>query len=98
MLQNYLSLEWKPLELSFPVIAWIASVFTFIYCMILVFKTFTGKYQPEKLEKEAHEAPIGMLIPPIILASLVIVIFFFPNVLSRYLLEPALIAILPELC
>lgn len=80
----------------FPIIAWVASVFTFIYCMILVFKTFTGKHQPEKLEKEAHEAPIGMLIPPIILASLVLVIFFFPNVLSRALLEPALINILPS--
>lgn len=79
----------------FPVIAWIASVFTFIYCMVLIFKTFTGKYKPEKLEKTAHEAPIGMLIPPIILASLVIVIFFFPNVISRYLLEPALMAIVP---
>ncbi|PMY00753.1 Na+/H+ antiporter subunit A, partial [Pseudomonas sp. MPR-R5A] len=43
-----------------PIIAWIASVFTFIYSMILVFKTFTGKYQPEKLEKKPHEAPIGM--------------------------------------
>ena len=80
----------------FPIVAWIASVFTFIYSMILVFKTFTGKYQPEKLEKEAHEAPIGMLIPPIILASLVVVIFFFPNVLSRNLLEPAMASILPS--
>jgi multicomponent Na+:H+ antiporter subunit A len=26
-----------------PIVAWIASVFTFIYCMILVFKTFRGK-------------------------------------------------------
>ncbi|KMY48774.1 Na+/H+ antiporter subunit A [Peribacillus loiseleuriae] len=80
----------------FPVIAWVASVFTFIYCMILVFKTFTGKYQPKRLEKEAHEAPIGMLIPPIILASLVIAIFFFPNVVSKYLLQPAVVAILPD--
>jgi multicomponent Na+:H+ antiporter subunit A len=79
----------------FPVIAWVASVFTFIYCMVIVFKTFTGKYKPEKLESQAHEAPIGMLISPIILASLVIIIFFFPNVLSKYLLQPALIAILP---
>lgn len=81
--------------LLFPTIAWIASVFTFIYCMILLFKTFMGRYQPSKLEKAAHEAPLGMLISPIILASLVILIFFFPNVLSHYLLQPALIAILP---
>lgn len=81
--------------LLFPVIAWIASVFTFIYCMILVFKTFTGKYQPTKLEKSAHEPPIGMLIPPIILATLVILIFFFPNVLAKYMIQPAFTSILP---
>ncbi len=79
----------------FPIIAWIASIFTFIYCMILLFKTFTGRHYPERLEKEAHEAPIGMLIPPVIMASLVIILFFFPNLLSEYLLQPALMAILP---
>ncbi len=79
----------------FPVIAWVASVFTFIYCMIIVFKTFTGKYQPEKLEKKAHEAPIGMLIPPVVLASLVVIIFFFPALISESLLKPSLEAILP---
>ncbi len=40
----------ETLGMIFPVLAWIASVFTFIYSMVLVFKTFTGKYQPEKLE------------------------------------------------
>ncbi|WP_433959122.1 Na+/H+ antiporter subunit A [Cytobacillus horneckiae] len=78
-----------------PIIAWIASVFTFIYSMILVFKTFTGKYQPEKLEKKPHEAPIGMLISPIILASLVIIFGFFPNILSSSVLVPALETIMP---
>lgn len=86
----------KSLAILFPIIAWVASVFTFIYCMILVFKTFMGKHRPERLDKEAHEAPIGMLIPPIILGLLVIVIFFFPNVVSEYLLQPALIAVLPQ--
>ncbi|WP_080844682.1 Na+/H+ antiporter subunit A [Cytobacillus gottheilii] len=80
----------------FPVIAWIASVFTFVYSMILVFKTFGGKYKPKMLEKPAHEAPLGMLIPPAILASLVVIFFFFPNVLSNYLLKPALASLLPE--
>lgn len=79
----------------FPVIAWVASVFTFIYCMILVFKPFTGKYQPEKLDKKPHEAPIGMLLPPIILASLVVLFGFFPNILSHSIIEPAVQAIYP---
>ncbi|MBX9973189.1 Na+/H+ antiporter subunit A [Cytobacillus firmus] len=86
----------ESLGLLFPVIAWAASVFTFIYCMILIFKTFTGKYKPKKLEKEAHEAPVGMLVPPVILSSLVLIIFFFPNVLSQYILKPAMAAVLPS--
>ena len=59
-----------------PIIAWVGSIFTFVYSMILVFKTFTGKYQPEKLEKKPHEAPVGMLISPVILASLVVIFGF----------------------
>ena len=79
------------------VVAWLASVFTFVYCMIIVFKTFTGKQKGLKLKKKAHEAPFGMLLSPLILAGLVILIFFFPNVLSQYLLQPAWEAVLPTL-
>ncbi|WP_202080725.1 Na+/H+ antiporter subunit A [Caldalkalibacillus salinus] len=81
----------------FPVLAWIASVFTFIYSMVLVFRTFTGQFQPEKLETKPHEAPLGMLIPPVILASLVLIIGFFPNLLSKSIIEPATASILPTL-
>lgn len=79
----------------FLVIAWIASVFTFVYCMILVFKTFVGKRKQQKFDKEVHEAPLGMLISPMILATLVMVSFFFPEVLSKYLLQPAFVAVMP---
>ncbi len=81
----------------FPALAWIASVFTFVYSMIIVFKTFTGRYQPEKLEKKPHEAPIGMLVPPIILASLVIIFGLFPNLLAHSIIEPAMASIMPSL-
>jgi multicomponent Na+:H+ antiporter subunit A len=83
--------------LLIPIIAWIASVFTFIYSMILVFKTFRGKNKPEKLGKKVHEAPIGMLISPLILGAAVVIIFFFPNIVSQYLLKPALVSVLPVL-
>ena len=79
----------------FPVLAWIASIFTFIYSMILVFKTFTGKYQPEKLDRKPHEAPLGMLISPIVLASLVVIFGFFPELLKG-LIESALHSIFPS--
>jgi multicomponent Na+:H+ antiporter subunit A len=81
----------------FPILAWIASVFTFIYSMMIVFKTFTGKFKPEGLEKKPHEAPFGMLVPPIILASLVVIFGIFPNILSHSLIEPTMASILPSL-
>ncbi|MGN1400010.1 MAG: Na+/H+ antiporter subunit A [Bacillus sp. (in: firmicutes)] len=80
----------------FPAVAWGASVLTFVYCMVLVFKTFLGDHKPEMLAKVAHEPPIGMLIPPAVLAIIVVLIFFFPNVLADYILEPAFISVLPD--
>lgn len=82
------------LGIIFPIVAWVASVFTFIYSMIIVFKTFTGKYHPEKLKVKPHEASIGMLISPVILVSLVVIIGFFPNLVSP-LINTVMASILP---
>lgn len=79
----------------FPVIAWIASVFTFIYSMMIVFQTFFGPYQ-EHPGTEAKEASFGMLIPPITLSSLVVLIFFFPNVIGDYVIKPAVFSVYPN--
>ncbi len=81
----------------FPIIAWVASVFTFVYSFYFVFRTFTGKLQAEKLPKKPHEAPIGMLVSPVILASLVVVIFFIPNLVGDLFVKPAVAAIQPFL-
>nr|WP_106782224.1 Na+/H+ antiporter subunit A [Lysinibacillus timonensis] len=78
-----------------PIIAWIASVFTFIYCLIIVGRTFTGKVKPDIKERGLHEAPFGMLVSPLILVTLVIIIFFFPNMIGNYLLKPAMTSIYP---
>jgi multicomponent Na+:H+ antiporter subunit A len=94
VLTAYKSLDWWTLLL--PIIAWVASVFTFVYCMILVFKTFTGPKKEELPDKPPHEAPIGMLISPMVLAALVIVLFFVPNVLADSILEPSMHSILPH--
>ncbi|WP_339254590.1 Na+/H+ antiporter subunit A [Sporosarcina sp. FSL W8-0480] len=79
----------------FPVIAWIASVFTFIYSFYFVFKTFAGKRTDIPLPLQPHEAPAKMLISPVILATLVVVIFFIPNVVGKWLVKPAVMAIQP---
>ncbi|GAE27095.1 Na(+) H(+) antiporter subunit A [Halalkalibacter wakoensis JCM 9140] len=82
----------------FPILAWIASVFTFVYCLVMFFQTFTGKFKPENYDvKHVHEAPIGMLISPIVLGSLVVIFGFFPNLLAYTLIEPAMASILPNL-
>lgn len=84
-------------SLWFPIIAWIASVFTFAYSMVLLFRTFTGKFQAEQLKNQPHEAPVGMLISPVIMASLALVFGLFPGLLSYSLIEPAMASILPGL-
>ncbi|WP_332647472.1 Na+/H+ antiporter subunit A [Lysinibacillus sp. 54212] len=91
---NIFSLE--SIGLVFPVVAWIASVFTFVYCTVIVLRTFFGKIQWERLEKPPHEAPFGMLISPFILVGLVIGIFIFPNSLGHYILRPAMASVYPS--
>lgn len=83
------------LGLLFPIVAWVASILTFVYCMIIIFKTFLGAAHPEKLDKPIHEAPIGMLLSPFILVFFVVGIFFFPNLLGYYVLQPAMASIYP---
>ena len=78
-----------------PVVAWVASVFTFVYCMIIVFRTFFGTPQLKKLDRKPVEPSIGMLISPAILSVLIVGFFFVPNLLGDHLLKPALNGIIP---
>lgn len=78
-----------------PVVAWVGSIFTFVYCMILLLRTFTGKLQLDRVSLKPHEAGMGLLVSPVILGSLAIIFGLFPNLLSYTLIEPALAAIHP---
>lgn len=80
----------------FPVIAWIASLFTFIYCLIIVFKAFFGEMHVEET-RIPKEPPFGMLISPAILAMCIIGIFIYPSGLQRYILLPAASSIYPSM-
>ncbi|KMK77196.1 Na+/H+ antiporter subunit A [Alkalihalobacillus pseudalcaliphilus] len=83
------------LGIMIPLIAWLASIITFVYCAIMLFRTFTGKFEPSNYSVKVHEAPIGMLISPIILGILVVVLGVFPNLLVPYIIEPTVASILP---
>lgn len=76
----------------FPVVAWIASVFTLIYSFYFVFKTFAGKRKAEPLPITPKETSFGMLISPVLLAIFVVVVFFIPNLIAKMLVKPAVVA------
>lgn len=86
------------LQVWIPIVAWVASVFTFVYCMIIVFQTFFGRQQqqPAYVDRGAHDPRPGMLLAPSILGVLIVAIFFFPNVLGHWILQPAMAAIYPS--
>ncbi|MCY1592870.1 Na+/H+ antiporter subunit A [Staphylococcus pettenkoferi] len=81
------------LGILLPIIAIVGSIFTFVYAVRFIGQIFLGKHKPEALPKKAHEASPLMLISPIILAVLVIVFGFAPNLLTSSLIEPAANAI-----
>lgn len=81
----------------FPIIAWVASVFTFVYCFILVFKTFFGSQEKLPTDRKIHEAPWGMLVSPMILAFCVVFIFFFPNLIGKYVIGGAMQSVYPTI-
>jgi len=90
-------LNMQTLGVLFPIIAWLASICTFVYCMLLLFRTFTGRGNVSNLHRKPHEAPFGMLASPIMLAALAVVFGLFPNILSYTIIEPAMAAIHPSM-
>ncbi|WP_273850867.1 Na+/H+ antiporter subunit A [Guptibacillus spartinae] len=76
----------------FPYFAVGGSIFTFVYSIMLFFRTFTGK-QRGTLSKQPHEAPIGMLLSPMILVLLVVIIAFIPDAFGHALLSPMVDAV-----
>ncbi|WP_217586776.1 Na+/H+ antiporter subunit A [Lentibacillus saliphilus] len=77
------------LTAAIPYLVVFGSIFTFVYSMYFLFGIFTGKHKADQLPKPAHEAPFGMLLPPIILITGVVVIGLFPNLVNGTLLNHA---------
>ncbi|OZU89900.1 Na+/H+ antiporter subunit A [Virgibacillus indicus] len=78
------------LSQAIPYLAVFGSIFTFVYSMYFFFGVFTGPKQFNLLPKKPHEAPMGMLISPIVLVLGVVVIGLFPNLANApFLLHAA---------
>ncbi|ASN05160.1 Na+/H+ antiporter subunit A [Virgibacillus necropolis] len=79
-----------------PALAVFGSIFTFVYSMYFFFGVFAGRKKEKSLPKKPHEAPIGMLLSPIILVALVIIIGLFPNLVNGTFLAHAAEAVKGE--
>ncbi|GAE94089.1 Na(+) H(+) antiporter subunit A [Gracilibacillus boraciitolerans JCM 21714] len=84
------------LSQAIPYLAVFGSIFTFVYSMYLVFGTFMGEKKLDQLPVKPHEAPIGLLLSPIILVIGVIVIGLFPNIVNSSFLAHTAEAIYGE--
>ncbi|WP_394217879.1 Na+/H+ antiporter subunit A [Halobacillus trueperi] len=71
------------LQTAVPYLAVFGSIFTFVYSMYFFFGTFRGRSHLSELPKKPHEAPIGMLISPIVLVAGVILIGLFPGLINE---------------
>lgn len=83
-----------------PVIAVLASLFTFVYSLHLFGTVFLGKEVSSSTPKNPHEAPIGMLAPTMFLVILNILVSLFPNSIAQALIAPAALTVsgsLPEI-
>ncbi|KGX88949.1 Na+/H+ antiporter subunit A [Pontibacillus litoralis] len=85
------------LAIVIPILAVVGSIFTFVYSMYLFFGTFRGEYKEQELPKKPHEAPIGMLISPIILITGVVVIGLYAQLVNEPLLAHTYEAITGEI-
>jgi len=76
-----------------PLIAVLASLFTFVYSLHLFSTVFLGKEVSCVTPKKPHEAPLGMLLPTILLVLLNLIVAFFPNITAHALIAPATLVV-----
>jgi multicomponent Na+:H+ antiporter subunit A len=77
----------------FPILAVAGSIFTFVYCMMIVFKIFYGGPLSEVTPRLPHEPGMLMLIPGVILVSGTVLLALFADPLAKILLLPATYAV-----
>jgi len=78
---------------SFPLLAVAGSIFTFLYCMVIVFKVFYSGALSEETPRHPHEPGNLMLIPGIILVTGTVLLALFANPIAKILLLPATYAV-----
>lgn len=80
---------------ALPVLAVLGSAFTVVYCLILTLKIFLGPLGKDT-PVEPSEAPLGLLLPPLILGGFVIMLGVVPQIAEHYLVGAGTTALLGE--
>ncbi|MCS4486503.1 DUF4040 family protein [Staphylococcus americanisciuri] len=70
-------------------VGFVASIFTFVYALNMIKVTFFGE---TRIKKHLHE-PKFFIVPAMILATLLPVIFVIPNTIGTYIIEPAFLSV-----
>ncbi|WP_028309817.1 hydrogen gas-evolving membrane-bound hydrogenase subunit E [Desulfitibacter alkalitolerans] len=82
-----------PYAWLFPLIALCASIFTFVYSVSIFHKVFFSGEVTKETPKHPHEAPVGLLLPGLLLVSINVIIGLFPGLVAKSIIEPAVVAI-----
>lgn len=82
-----------PYAWLFPLIALCASIFTFVYSVSIFHKVFFSGELTKETPKHPHEAPVGLLLPGLLLVSINVIIGLFPGLVAKSIIEPAVVAI-----
>lgn len=82
------------LAVLIPLVAWLASVFTFLYCLFFFAKTFLGRFDRTHFQIDVREAPPGLLLSPVLLSMLVVGLGLFPNLATDAFIRPAVAGVL----
>ncbi|MEW6624199.1 MAG: hydrogen gas-evolving membrane-bound hydrogenase subunit E [Bacillota bacterium] len=77
----------------FPTVALFGSIFTFVYSVSIFHGVFFNGELTKETPKKPHEAPLGLLLPGLLLVSINVVVGLFPNLISHVILEPAVLAV-----
>jgi len=77
-----------PINQFIPIVAIIAATLSFGYSLLFLGKVFFGP-ETTQTPKHFHEAPWGMLLPPMLLGGLCLVIGVYPHLVELSILRPA---------
>lgn len=88
-LEASLHLQHPEINWLIPFFSVIAATMSFAYSLLFLGKVFFGP-ETTQTPRHYHEAPFGMLLPPMILGALCLVIGVYPQLVQHTILRPAI--------